>query len=187
MALNSDVSSLSITMNPNSGVSSLSSTSTSSSDRPIHNQKYIDTYISEKKKLSQPRLGNMPNLHVAIVHNNDLVTPLEYSAQDLCYVLQRHKNLDIKAYFHPNHTICKEVHAEMNIKNVTADDSSCPKTILLRALQNSALSGGDKISSNGYCQKVKNIVSYIRCQCSQIYEEATTKDGTYCQDQYVNN
>ena len=76
----------------------------------------------------------------------------------------------------------------MDIKNVTADDSSCPKTILLRALQNSALSGGDKISSNGYCQKVKNIVSYIRCQCSQIYEEATTKDGTYRQDLlYVNN
>ena len=153
MDLNSDVSSLSITMNPNSGVSSLSSTSTSSSDRPIHNQKYIDTYLFKKKKLLQPRLGIMPNLHIAIVHNNGLLTHLQYSAQDLYSVLHRHKNLNIKAYFHPNHTICKEVHAEMDIKNVTADDSSCPKTILLRALQNSALFGGDKFPAMDIVEK----------------------------------
>ena len=150
-------------MSPNSDISSITTTSTRSSCRPLHNQKYIDLYLIEKRKLTKPRLGIMSNLYIATVHesNNNIHTPLYYSQQDLCSVLNNNKNLNIKAYFHPNHTLCKEVNAELDINNVTIDESCSPRTILLQALQNSALSGGDKISSNGYCCHSKNIVMYI--------------------------
>ena len=115
-------------MSPYSNVSSLSTTSTTSSSCPLHNQKYLDSFIEEKKKLSEPRIGTMSNLYIATVHTNDnnLTMPLLYSSQDLCHVLHKNRNLDIKAYFHPNHTICKEVHADLDIDNVIGEKSYIP-------------------------------------------------------------
>ena len=58
-------------MSSNSDISSITTTSTSSSCRPIHNQRYVGSYLSEKRKLTKERLGIMSNLHIATVHDND--------------------------------------------------------------------------------------------------------------------
>ena len=131
----------------------------------------------------------MENLHIAVVHGNEeqINTPLQYAPHDLCALLYQNKNNNIKAYFHPNHSYCKEATPGMDINNIKVDKTSTPKTTLLRVLQNAALRGGDKITSNGYGGNSKNIVQYIRCQCSQKYEGNTRRDGKYRQDSYVNN
>ena len=92
----------------------------------------------------------MLNLHIAIVHksNNNIYTPLYFSQQDFCSVLHNNKNLNLKAYFHPYHTLYKKVNAELDINNVTVNELCFPRTIFLQALQSLALSGSGKISSN---------------------------------------
>ena len=115
-------------------ISSLSSNTTNSS-LFLNNQKYIDNYISEKKKLASPRLGVMSNLHIAIVYKKDdniLPKDLEYKSHDLCSILNQYKNTHIKAYFHPNHTCCREVNSEMDINNVVEDKETTPKIALMK-------------------------------------------------------
>ena len=152
-----------IDLSSGTDISSLSSASTSLSCRHINNQRYLDSYIYEKKKLSEERLGVMSNLHIAIVHENDNDTslPLQYSSQDLCSVLHKNKNIDIKAYFHQNHLVCKEVNTNIDIDNIVIDKTSSPRITLVGALQDSALNGRDKITINGYNRKSKYIIQYF--------------------------
>ena len=83
--------------------------------------------------------------------------------------------------------VCKEVNANIDINNIVINKTSSSRITLVGALQNSALNGGDKITSNGYNGNSKYIIQYIRCQCSQKYQVGEKKVGTYRQDTYVNN
>ena len=139
--------------------------------------------------MSAPRLGVMPNLHMAIVYDKDdvmSIKELDYKSQDLCAVMNENKHTHIKAYFHPNHSRCREVNAEMNINNVIEDKGVTPKIAITRVLQNSSMLGGDQLTCNGYSNQ--KVVAYIRCQCSMGYRQASEpKGGSYRQDTYINN